>query len=382
MRIIAIILLLMLLKPALAQTFQWQQDSAGLWFIDENCDNSFKDTASDMLGNRIFFTLHEPLYDRWDKDSSHLLVNRFDAAGNPVVIKRLNFFSDRFIMKKFDGHYFFLVREPNYRGSKVYNTVLEYDTAWNYVRHVFIPTHSYGYNDFVPSASGGFFLISYAARDRCGALLGSSIVKANSKGKIETYQYIKNAELEHLSMKEDTIRCDAWYDFLNASVDKSFDSLKKVVMDTSLKYTIFPDTVEFRIQPIISCPSGENVYFEFESGGYAVYFRDKKNIPIVRYGVLPGQDFRNIGALNHGRYVMFIEVENEADFDTIQMILIDDSLHQTKLKSWVSDYEAKELIWDFDVIYTDDRHFALFYTKEIYGEQKKILIMEQITLIE
>jgi len=64
------------------------------------------------------------------------------------------------------------------------------------------------------------------------------------------------------------------------------------------------------------------------------------------------------------------------------MILIDDSLHQTKLKSWVSDYEAKELIWDFDVIYTDDRHFALFYTKEIYGEQKKILIMEQITLIE
>ncbi len=55
MRILVVICLLILLKPAPAQTFQWQQDSAGQWYINEAFFNSFIDTASDMTGNRIFF---------------------------------------------------------------------------------------------------------------------------------------------------------------------------------------------------------------------------------------------------------------------------------------------------------------------------------------
>jgi len=383
MRIIAIILLLMLLKPAPAQTVQWQQDSAGQWFINEAFFNSFIDTASDMTGNRIFFTAHAPDIDRRDKDSSHLLVNCFDAAGNPQVIKRLNFFSERFILKKFNGHYFFLVREPNYRGSKVYNTVLEYDTAWNYLRHVYIQTRINDYVDFVPSASNGFFLISEPHTDPGGFPQSSAIVKANSKGKIEVCKIIKNAELQNLTIQGDTIRCDAWYDMRYARTGKPHDSLKHVVMDTLLQYTIIPDTAISRMNHHFAyCPSGENAYSKFDADNDAIYFRDKNDHQIARYGLLPGQDFRNIGALNHGRYVMFIEVENDAGFDSTQMILIDDSLHQTKLKSWVSDYKANVLLWDYEVIYTDDRHFALFYTKEIYGERKKILMLEQIKLNE
>jgi len=383
MRIIAIIILLILLKPAPAQTFQWKQDSTGQWFINEAFFNDFKDTASDMQGNRIFFTAHQPDEYWKDKGASHLLVNRFDAAGNPQVIKRLNFFSEYFILKKFNGHYFFLVTESNFRGSKVHNTVLEYDTAWNYVRHVYIQIKMNDYVDFVPSESGGFFLISGPDTDPGGFPLSSAVVKANSKGKIETYKIIKNAELQNLTIQGDTLRCDAWFDQRYARTGKPDDSLKHVVMDTLLQYTIIPDTAIYRPNHyLVFCPSGESAYNKWDDGNDAVFFRDKNNEQIARYGVLPEQDLRTIGALNHGRYVMFIEVENEAGFDTTQMILIDDSLHQTKLKSWVSDYEAKVLLWDYEVIYTDDRHYALFYTKEIYGERKKILMLEQITMNE
>jgi len=383
MRILVVICLLILLKPAPAQTFQWQQDSAGQWFINEAFFNSFIDTASDMTGNRIFFTAHQPDEYWKDKGASHLLVNRFDAAGNPVVIKRLNFFSEYFILKKFNGHYFFLVTESNFRGSKVYNTVLEYDTAWNYLRHVYIQTRINDYVDFVPSASCGFFLLSEPKTRHDGFVLGSTIVKANSKGKIETYKYLDFAELRNLKIQGDTLRCDAWYDQRYARTGKPHDSLKHVVMDTLLQYTIMPDTAIYRMNHrFVYCPSGENAYSKWDVGDFAVFFRDKNNNQIARYGMLPGQDFRSIGALNHGRYVIFIDVEKEPGFDTLQMILIDDSLHQTKLKSWVSGYEAKVLLWDYEVIYTDDRHFALFYTKEIYGERKKILMLEQIKLNE
>lgn len=322
-----------------AQEYAWILDSSGVWNLDINNSNQFINNGVSLNGEELLFTSHVSDDNDYSssKEKGELFVSRVLPNGQPQVIRRLNFYSRKFIFHVFNNHYYLLTQDLDVLGSRYNNVILEYDSTWNlmcYTR-VRLPHYQHYYTDFFPLGNQQFYLLSKGTEHGSYMSHGAYLVRSGRKGRVEYKRFFALKELRNLQVRNDSIYFSTHRRTLDYSCRPYKDSVYSYTCDSMLRGNgVFKCVADFYSNGT-KLPGGGRVVKNILSDNDRILLLNSQNDTLWTWVALKNWEIDRIVSVDSNRFVFSCNISENTDScfveNSIVLLLFDQEMGLTQL---------------------------------------------------
>jgi len=350
---------LLICAIAQAQEYAWTRDSSGVWNLDISYSNRFEQREVSLNGETLLFTQHEPEdYDYTaPKESRMLLVSRVLPNGEPQVIRRLNFYSRRFVVRNFNNHYYILTQDHDVRGNCHNNVILEYDSLWNFLCYtrVQLPYFQHYYTDFYPVSNQQFYLLSKGTEHGSYLSRGAYLVRSGRKGRVEHKRFFALKELRNLQVRNDSIYFSSHRRTLDYSCRPYKDSVYSYTCDSMLRGDgVFKHVADFYYNGT-KLPGGGRVIKILRGICGRITLFNSHNDSLWTWTSGNDSIINEVIPVDSNRFVVSFSILKDVDTDSFTdggaLILFDTNMNQTQFWQHVLISKNKPLFFDIQQTY-------------------------------
>ncbi len=338
-----------------AQEYAWTRDSSGVWNLDILKSNWFEQSSVSLNGETLLFTRH--MSDDNDytapKETRVLLVSRVSPNGEPQVIRRLNFYARRFVVRNFNNHYYILTQEYDVRGNRHNNVILEYDSAWNFMCYtrVKLPHFQHYYTDFFPLGNQQFYLLSKGTEHGSYMTYGAYLVRSGRKGRVEYKRFFALKELRNLQVRNDSIYFSTHRRTLDYGSRPYKDSVYSYTCDSMLRGDgVFKWVTDFYYNGT-KLPDGGHFHVKTQAVLDELTFFNRNNDSLWTWTAGYNWKIRGVIPVDSNRFVVSFSIFGKTDIEAFSegaaLILFDTDMNQTQL--WQQELISKDKPPFFDI---------------------------------